>query len=98
QLFRSHNLPTGTDGLDRLFAALPADPRTDSFRSKWSEIKRLAGQCNEINASNGAYIALLRQHVQRSLDVLHGQSHSEFVYGPDGAHHRPATSRKLLSV
>lgn len=97
-LFKNHNLPTGRDGMDRLFAALPSAPRTDVFREKWASIKNLAEQCNELNASNGAYIALLSQHVQRSLDVLHGQSQNEFVYGPDGARHRPAATRKLLSV
>jgi flagellar biosynthesis/type III secretory pathway chaperone len=98
KLFRTHNLPTGRESLERLLATLPNDPPTDALRSKWSEIKRLTAQCNEINAANGAYVALLRQHVQRSLDVLHGQSRAEFVYGRDGSPHRPAASRRLLSV
>lgn len=97
-LFKNHNLPTGRDGLDRLFAALPSSPQADAFREKWRGIKELAEQCNELNAHNGAYIALLNQHAERSLDVLHGRSQTEFVYGRDGARHRPAATRKLLSV
>lgn len=97
-LFKNHNLPTGREGLDRLFAALPSAPTTDAFRAKWNQIKALAHECNDLNANNGAYIALMNQHVQRSLDVLHGRSQHEFVYGPDGIRRRPAASRKLLSV
>jgi flagella synthesis protein FlgN len=97
-LFKRHNLPTGRGGIDRLFAVLPSSPQVDAFRDKWSKIKELAEQCNEINLHNGAYIALLSQHTQRSLDVLHGRSQSEFVYGRDGARHRPTATRKLLSV
>lgn len=97
-LFRKHNLPTGRGGLDRLFAALPSSPQVDAFRDKWGKIKELAEQCNDLNTHNGAYIALLNQHTQRSLDVLHGRTQNEFVYGRDGARHHPAATRKLLSV
>lgn len=97
-LFKNHNLPTGRNGIDRLFAVLPSTAAIDAFRTKWTQIKALAQECNDLNARNGAYIALMNQHVQRSLDVLHGRSQHEFVYGPDGTRRRPASSRKLLSV
>jgi flagellar biosynthesis/type III secretory pathway chaperone len=86
-------------GLEALFSALPSSsPETAGLKKRWQEIKRSTAQCNALNESNGAYIALFRQHVQRSLDVLHGQSSTSLVYGPDGIGHRQNSSRTLLSV
>lgn len=64
----------------------------------WQEIAALAKECEEQNDLNGAYVGLLRQHVQRSLDVLHDRPAQDITYGPDGVGQRPASSRKLLSV
>lgn len=64
----------------------------------WQKIATLAKQCEELNDLNGAYVGLLRQHVQRSLDALHDRPAQDVTYGPDGVGQRPATSRKLLSV
>jgi len=68
------------------------------LHATWQKIAGLARQCEELNDLNGAYVGLLRQHVERSLDVFHDRPAQATTYGPDGVGQRPATSRKLLSV
>jgi len=95
----SHRLPPNREGVERLLSLLPAnDPSAHALRTRWLEIQALTNACNKLNETNGAYIGLLRQHAQRSLNALHGQSSQELVYGPDGVSHRPSATRKLISV
>jgi flagellar biosynthesis/type III secretory pathway chaperone len=96
-----------SDELKRLgLPAMPAcldllpssDPGRACLAATWQEIAALAAECERLNEANGAYITLLRQHVQRCLDVLHERPAHNLTYGPDGVGQRPATSRRLLSV
>jgi flagellar biosynthesis/type III secretory pathway chaperone len=96
---RAQNLPAGKEGIESILYAHPStNPATSSMRAIWRDIQNLTAACQKLNEVNGAYIGLLRQHVQRSLDIVHGQSSQDVVYGPDGIGHRPTSSRKLLSV
>lgn len=89
-------------GMPAMPACLDMLPGSDQGRARlaatWQEIAALAGECERLNDTNGAYITLLRQHVQRCLDVLHERPANSLTYGPDGVGQRPATSRRLLSV
>lgn len=76
----------------------PSEPKRALLAATWQEIAALAAECERLNEANGAYITLLRQHVQRCLDVLHERPAHSLTYGPDGVGQRPAASRRLLSV
>jgi flagellar biosynthesis/type III secretory pathway chaperone len=69
-----------------------------TLNATWQQIAALAKECEELNDLNGAYVGLLRQHVQRSLDALHDRPSQNLTYGPDGVGQRPTSTRKLLSV
>lgn len=69
------------------------------LRADWQEIIRLLQACKRQNELNGAYIALLRRHVEHALDILHGPTQAEATYGRDGAKHRGgAYSRRSYSA
>lgn len=96
---RTQNLPADKSTLDSILARLPQDdPQSANLRSNWQEIVRLSEVCQRRNEINGAYIGLLRQHTQRSIDILHDRSAQDLLYGSDGASLRPSPTRKLLSV
>jgi len=96
---RAQDLPIGEESIETILPTWPStDPATSGTWAIWQEIKRLTATCRQLNEANGAYIGLLRQHVQRSLEIIHGQASQDVVYGPDGVGHRPASSRKLLSA
>jgi flagella synthesis protein FlgN len=98
-LLRSQNLPAGKEGMERLLSGFPpTDPSVRDLMMLWKDLQHSAAHCRKLNEANGAYIGLLRQHVQRSLDIIHGQPAHGLVYGPDGVGRRPTASRKLLSV
>jgi len=98
-LLRALKLPAGKEGIEAVLSTLPAtDPTTTTVRTIWLAIIRLTATCQKLNEINGSYIGLLRQHVRRSLDILHGQSSQDVVYGPDGLGRHPEPSRKLLSA
>lgn len=93
-LFANH-----LEGIDRsLSVPLATDSQITAIRQTWQVIRDLTHTCQRLNEANGAYIGLLRQHVQRSVDILYGQSSQDVVYDRDGVSHRSASSRKLLSV
>ena len=99
QVLGKHGLEANKQGLEQLLSALSPDhPKTRDLSKRWAEINRVTAHCNQLNQSNGAYIGLLRQHVNRSLDIIHGHSQQEAVYGPDGISRRTGSSRRLLSV
>jgi len=81
--------------LDRLDSGLP---ETAALRSGWREIVRLTLACRRQNELNGAYIGLLRRHVDSSLNFLLGASSAGATYGPDGSTRRGDVSRRSFSV
>jgi flagella synthesis protein FlgN len=62
------------------------------------KLSDLVESCRTWNETNGAYLGLLRNHVQKSLDILHERSPQDFTYGPDGIGKHHSSSRRLLSV
>jgi flagellar biosynthesis/type III secretory pathway chaperone len=98
-LLRAQGAPPGLKGVARLLAQLPeTEPASAVLRKGWREIVGLMNACRKLNEINGAYIGLLRQHTQRSLDILHERSSQDMTYGPDGLGRRAKASRKLVSV
>ncbi|MGX2040126.1 flagella synthesis protein FlgN [Methylocaldum sp. MU1018] len=99
EFVRAHGLPSdeGDIGafLDRLDSAMP---QAEALRSEWREIVRLTSACKRRNELNGAYIGLLRRHVDSSLNFLYGSASADATYGPDGARCRSETSRRSFSV
>jgi flagellar biosynthesis/type III secretory pathway chaperone len=87
-------------GFDSIFSRLSNSNKSPpQLISDWNKVKLLTKECNFINEQNGAYIALYKQHLQRSLDLLQGRSSSALVYGPDGiGRNQASSSRSLLSV
>ncbi|HYE33924.1 flagellar protein FlgN [Methylocaldum sp.] len=81
--------------LDRLDSELP---EVETLRAEWREIVRLTLACRRQNELNGAYIGLLRRHVDSSLNFLHGFSSAGATYGPDGSRCRGEISRQSFSV
>ena len=70
----------------------------EGLRADWRKLLDLLHACKHQNELNGAYIGLLRRHVEQALEILHGPSHSEATYGPDGAKRRAAYSRRSYSA
>lgn len=64
----------------------------------WNHIVRLSQTCRSINEQNGASIALLSRHTQRSLQILRGKSPLAATYGPDGVTRNELFSHTLISV
>lgn len=64
----------------------------------WSHITNLAKKCRTVNEQNGASIALLSRHTQRSLQILRGKSPLAATYGPDGVTRSELFSHTLISV
>lgn len=87
------------DGIGDFLARTGADPATAGpLRADWQAILAAARACQRQNEHNGAYIGLLRRHVETSLDILHGPSQAEATYGPDGAKRRNGYARRSYSV
>lgn len=70
----------------------------DALRDQWRHIVRLTQACRRQNGINGAYIGLLRRHVEGTLQILAGAAAGEATYGPDGATRRGGLSRHSFSV
>lgn len=77
----AHNLPPGPLGIQRHLETLPADAPE---QSAWKSLKALITQCRNRNEINGGILALSRQHVQQSLDILKGSPETGPIYGRNG--------------
>jgi flagellar biosynthesis/type III secretory pathway chaperone len=75
-----------------------AGAAVESALAEWREIQRLLQACKRQNEANGAYIALLRRHVEAALSILMGPAYPEATYGPDGAQRRGVYSRRSFSA
>lgn len=96
-ILQTRNLPVGKKGIAKLLSTLPAE-EIDSARSIWLKIVRVTQFNQHANEVNGAYVDLLSQHIARSLDIIHGQSSQDILYGRNGRGQRPSSSRKLTSA
>lgn len=64
----------------------------------WSEIRKLAGQAQQLNSTNGELINSRMRHNQQALSVLQNAAKSAAgLYGPDGQANIGSTGRHLGS-
>ena len=86
-------------GVEAYLASMAVEAsRAAGLRADWRELLRLLQACKRQNELNGAYIGLLRRHVEHALDILHGPAQSEATYDRDGAKRRAAYSRRSYSA
>ncbi len=64
----------------------------------WGELLELAGQCRRQNEANGALVEASRRHVERALDLLHGDQGHTPTYRADGATARGSASRPIAKA
>lgn len=83
-------------GIERYLAAVDADTAT-AIQAAWQAILDHTRACQRQNEHNGAYIGLVRRHVETSLDILQGPAHGT-TYGRDGVKHRGGYGRRSYSV
>jgi len=65
---------------------------------KWSEIRKLAAQAQQLNSTNGELINSRMRHNQQALSALHNAAKSAAgLYGPDGQANLSSSGRHLGS-
>lgn len=60
------------------------DNPDSTLANQWKELLQLLDRCRFLNESNGALVALQRQHVQQALGFIYGQTQDGGVYDADG--------------
>ncbi|MDP2901998.1 MAG: flagellar protein FlgN [Methylovulum sp.] len=99
QVLSTENLPNNQDGITEYFRrAAAASILTDELIRYWAQIQTLCSECKILNDQNGASIALLARHTDRSLHILKGKPHTSNTYGPDGSSQSELYARPLISV
>ena len=99
QILTSEILPNDNEGINQYFSrASQQGLNTIKLSECWSEFTALSKNCRSLNEQNGASIALLARHVQRSLHILKGKSQTITTYEPDGSTNGSLSSRSLVSV
>jgi len=99
QVLATEKLPNNQDGIIEYFQrAAAADLLTAELTRNWAQIQSLCSECRILNDQNGASIALLTRHTNRSLHILKGNPHTSNTYGPDGSTKNELYSRPLISV
>lgn len=86
------------DITDYFSRAKKANIDTEQSWRCWDDIMALSKKCRAINEQNGASIALLSRHTQRTLQILRGKSQLTATYGPDGFTRSVLFSHTLISV
>lgn len=61
----------------------------------WQQLMTIAGECNDLNLSNGAILRLRQQHTDSALAVLRGADRDAGTYGRTGSE---ATGRNQHSL
>ena len=93
------NLPEGDNGLRQLLDNKSnGDPQLVEMKTYWIKISKRLAECRHLNEQNGARIELLNCHAQRSLEILKGQSHLPYTYGPTGIKQKDSSNRSTVSV
>jgi len=99
QVLATEKLPNNQEGINGYFQrAAAAGLLTDILTNNWTRIQSLSSECRTLNEQNGASIALLSLHTNRSLHILKGKSQASNTYGPDGASQSERYTRTLISV
>lgn len=74
------------------------DPQLGELKTYWIKISDRITKCDQLNQQNGARIELLNCHTQRSLEILKGQSHLPYTYGPTGMKQKDQSNGSAISV
>ena len=99
QVLATEHLTVGSDGIKKYLAkAGAAGIHVDGIWVSWADLAKLSENCRTLNEQNGASIALLSRHTQRSLQILRGKSPLAATYGPDGVTRNELFSHTLISV
>ena len=99
QVLATEKLMMGAEGVAHYFnKAKQANFNITDAWQCWANISDLAKKCRLLNEQNGASIALLSRHAQRSLQLLRGKSQLATTYGPDGTTRSELFSHTLISV
>jgi len=99
QLLATEKLPNSQEGINEYFQrAAAASLLTDTLTNNWTRIQSLCSECRTLNEQNGASIALLSLHTNRSLHILKGKSQASNTYGPDGSSQSERYTRTLISL
>ena len=99
QVLATEKLMMGADGIAHYFEkAQQANFNINDAWQCWLNISELSKKCRLLNEQNGASIALLSRHTQRSLQLLRGKSQLATTYGPDGSTRSELFSHTLISV
>lgn len=99
QVLATEQLSVGSEGVKKYLAkAGAAGIHVDGVWASWTGLAKLSENCRTLNEQNGASIALLSRHTQRSLQILRGKSPLAATYGPDGVTRNELFSHTLISV
>ena len=99
QVLATEQLTVGHDGIRAyLVKAKTAGINIAESWDCWNDIASLSKKCRTLNDQNGASMALLSRHTQRSLQILRGKSPLAATYGPDGVARNELFSHTLISV
>ncbi len=93
------NLSGHKEGLEiYLEQATKNDQQLTELKFYWAKLTEILEQCQQLNQRNGARIELLNRHTERSLDILRGQSHLPYTYGPTGEKQKERINQSTISV
>ena len=99
QVLATEQLVVSNDGIKSyLIKAKATGINISESWNCWTRIIKLSESCRTLNEQNGASIALLSRHAQRSLQILRGKSPLATTYGPDGVTRSELFSHTLISV
>ncbi len=99
QILATEVLANNQEGITEYFQrAAAAGILTDELIHQWTQIQTFCSECKALNDQNGASIAMLARHTERSLHILKGKSHTSNTYGPDGSSQSELHIRPLISV
>ncbi len=99
QILASEKLHSGREGIEKYFEiARQNGLHTAKAVECWSEFTNISERSKRLNEQNGASIALLTRHIQRSMQILKGKPQTINTYGPDGTTGTSQYSRTLVSV
>jgi len=90
----------GIYGLSYFIEQMKPSDIQQQLSKLWLSIHDLTETNKQLNDVNGSVIELNRRFIQRSLDVLHGQtsSNSSTTYGSDGQAMKKKLSRNLFTA
>ncbi|MDO9104265.1 MAG: flagellar protein FlgN [Methylovulum sp.] len=99
QVLATEKLPNNQSGIAVYFQrAADLGLLTAELTNQWAKVQAYCSECRVLNDQNGASIALLSRHTNRSLQLLKGKPQTSNTYGRDGSSNSELYSRPLISV